>query len=201
MFQSTLPTRGATQPLRPEDLRPYRFQSTLPTRGATVYVVVEDDAAEVSIHAPHTGSDRRSSRGAARAIRFNPRSPHGERRAVGRLVGPLDEFQSTLPTRGATAFQFVFALTLSRFNPRSPHGERHAAEQIRRDGGVFQSTLPTRGATPLAPLANQSSLFQSTLPTRGATTAGFVQLVVQILFQSTLPTRGATCIRSGMRRI
>ena len=77
---------------------------------------------------------------------FNPRSPHGERRAPLTLVWPWEAFQSTLPARGATDVVVVPRLFLNisihaprtgsdahghrhrlrqrDFNPRSPHGER-----------------------------------------------------------------------------
>ncbi len=100
------------------------FQSTLPARGATT-------SAQPSHHRP---------------LYFNPRSPHGERRAE-RLAGIVRFlFQSTLPARGATRSAFmvvslvIFQSTLPArgatfqrqtvanhsgdFNPRSPHGER-----------------------------------------------------------------------------
>ena len=83
------------------------------------------DLQRISIHAPRTGSDKRRSclpilstnfnprspHGERHTYRqdtlekmqdFNPRSPHGERRDITgeRLVS--EEFQSTLPARGAT---------------------------------------------------------------------------------------------------
>ena len=77
-FQSTLPARGATSS-RARCPAERRFQSTLPARGAT----------------PREGANE------AAEWHFNPRSPHGERRARAQRT----------PT-GAD------------FNPRSPHGER-----------------------------------------------------------------------------
>ena len=123
---------------------------------------------KISIHAPRTGSDRvlitsneriehfnpRSPHGERRAgtqeaIRqqnFNPRSPHGERPPCRTFVNFEEEFQSTLPARGATrhllldsgALKFQSTLPARgatraaatrranqrNFNPRSPHGER-----------------------------------------------------------------------------
>ena len=81
-------------------------------------------------------------------INFNPRSPRGERRSFCISAIARDRFQSTLPSRGATARYSFCDLILQNFNPRSPRGERHAL--INRIGRtyVFQSTLPSRGATP-----------------------------------------------------
>ena len=83
----------------------YGFQSTLPARGATVLA----------------GGARDSSGD------FNPRSPHGERRAeILRRKSPM-RFQSTLPARGATTSRPATKTSTSNFNPRSPHGERPGA--------------------------------------------------------------------------
>ena len=124
IFQSTLPARGATGRVNRIALM-VEFQSTLPARGATVLRVLVFLAEYISIHAPRTGSDvfhnciiihvlqisihapRTGSDAfpclAARAYsNFNPRSPHGERRPLGREKIPLH----------------------ADFNPRSPHGER-----------------------------------------------------------------------------
>ena len=124
-----------------------RFQPTLPARGATL---------------------RRRSRGDD-GSNFNPRSPHGERRAdASRISSP-----------------FFY------FNPRSPHGERPKmqprvpasaisthAPRTGSDGGfvtdddgttTFQPTLPARGATQPHRQKNSALSFQPTLPARGAT--------------------------------
>ena len=123
-FQSTLPARGATSPVRSQ-CSDTLFQSTLPARGATSGWA--------------TTRRERSD--------FNPRSPHGERH--GDAVQGLQpyKFQSTLPARGATRRHCTDGLTPANFNPRSPHGERPG--HARQNGGtkVFQSTLPARGAT------------------------------------------------------
>ena len=124
---------------------------------------------DISIHAPRTGSDAFPCLAARAYSNFNPRSPHGERLNMGARTVRLNiisihaprtgsdltaspmglmmnVFQSTLPARGATLFQyyqrylFQFQSTLpargatwylkltdgreADFNPRSPHGER-----------------------------------------------------------------------------
>ena len=104
--------------------RPRKFQSTLPARGATRDGDGGDLMEVISIHAPRTGSDEGvnqltirevfqstlPARGATlaitmrtfRACYFNPRSPHGERRA----------------------YHTTCDRVADHFNPRSPHGER-----------------------------------------------------------------------------
>ena len=124
LFQSTLPTRGATElccvcchwnhcfnPRSPRGERQstlpstrviFMFQSTLPTRGAT------NNACNDSLSA--ASFNPRSPRGERLWIRshpcsrrcFNPRSPRGERLRFASFCACLALFQSTLPTRGAT---------------------------------------------------------------------------------------------------
>ena len=100
----------------------------------------------VSTHAPLAGSDPRTFRCRSRQACFNPRSPCGERLFGFLLLVCLDEFQPTLPLRGATPWRWhrkssarvsthaplagSDASTRARsgavrcFNPRSPCGER-----------------------------------------------------------------------------
>ena len=105
-----------------------KFQPTLPARGATGKSVDLVTLDAISTHAPRTGSDRNPARHKRGAGHFNPRSPHGERQCLtSSCPSPMDEFQPTLPARGAT-------------------GNRH--REVR--GGEFQPTLPARGATELA---------------------------------------------------
>ena len=80
-----------------------RFQSTLPARGATLHSTRTPRAGDISIHAPRTGSDIRNGQPKRTVCRhFNPRSPHGERRASSAKHPAGWIFQSTLPARGAT---------------------------------------------------------------------------------------------------
>ena len=101
-----------------------RFQSTLPLRGATKVVFWARGHADISIHAPLTGSDAARKPASFKMSHFNPRSPYGERPSLPIFPWEEKRFQSTLPLRGATSFLQPF--------PSS---------------GLFQSTLPLRGAT------------------------------------------------------
>ena len=124
-FQSTLPSRGATvdllglgggalisihAPLAGSDSAlPFRayaliiFQSTLPSRGATVRRSKSISMMScISIHAPLAGSDAWEARTLLCPVYFNPRSPRGERHKAMEFNRDEAEFQSTLPSRGAT---------------------------------------------------------------------------------------------------
>ena len=146
------------------------FQSTLPSRGATcrsrpkriIYTII-------SIHAPLAGSDRNPSRDCLR----NSISIHAplagsdgaaaypdDRTAIS-IHAPLAgsdhepqrtqivycEFQSTLPSRGATDQRAGGRKKTDHFNPRSPRGERRIKHSNSEKFSKFQSTLPSRGAT------------------------------------------------------
>ena len=122
-FQSTLPARGAT-PIKTWSCVARLFQSTLPARGATGSIQHILHRAEISIHAPRTGSDQSERRSRKFTANFNPRSPHGERQAQKYSEILPKRFQSTLPARGATPAAVFWTNLKSNFNPRSPHGER-----------------------------------------------------------------------------
>ncbi len=127
------------------------FQSTPPHAGS------DDDGAhahagvEVSIHAPHAGSDWSCAASSWRGTSFNPRPPRGERRRRHRTGGTRIQFQSPPPTRGATITAHVSAVVQSCFNPRPPRGERPSPMpwSIRR--GSF-NPRPPRGERPEPPL-------------------------------------------------
>ena len=123
VFQSTLPMRGATRsygtglrarshfnPRSPCGERPafefelplqYLFQSTLPMRGATQRP--QDHGHDFDFN-PRSPCGERLSQGVSviTKVDFNPRSPCGERLKVSEYDLARDEFQSTLPMRGAT---------------------------------------------------------------------------------------------------
>ena len=146
----------------------------------------------ISIHAPRTGSDTTPRMRSTTTRHFNPRSPHGERRAASsvREVRPL--FQSTLPARGATlqanlasghryisihaprtGSDVVEVYNVVAHNQISIHAPRTGS-----DGSYFQ--IPhTMGISIHAPRTGSDirmcccrlsrKRFQSTLPARGAT--------------------------------
>ena len=102
-----------------------RFQSTLPARGATW----------------------RRLKKKIKKIYFNPRSPHGERRACLLLEREPQEISIHAPRTGSDT----------------------AAATRGGKAQKFQSTLPARGATRTWIAITFTTAFQSTLPARGAT--------------------------------
>ena len=146
-FQSTLPARGATRPelaacqfalhfnpRSPHGERRYhllnlhsvfQFQSTLPARGATAATQTTICTRRISIHAPRTGSDENKIELCSLYGHFNPRSPHGERRAGRYNPGRNGEISIHAPRTGSDSRAFFSSSTALS----------------------FQSTLPARGAT------------------------------------------------------
>ena len=99
LFQSTLPSRGATDGVCSLCLtHVWRFQSTLPSRGATGMM------------------------GFPQSVQgdFNPRSPRGERQPMGRCWQNRRRFQSTLPSRGATRTRWRWIPMIYRFQSTLP---------------------------------------------------------------------------------
>ena len=99
-FQSTLPARGATLSMFPEDLKRL-FQSTLPARGATPEGRANAQS-RISIHAPRTGSDITFCRILLIYHRFQSTLPARGATSVYHCYFFTYSFQSTLPARGAT---------------------------------------------------------------------------------------------------
>ena len=168
MFQSTLPTWGATVIVNHNWFSCALFQSTLPTWGATQCSCVCYLSGAVSIHAPHVGSDTTSANRILIICCFNPRSPRGERQS-----------SEHHPRRRKS------------FNPRSPRGERlsETSEGITAKVSIH---APHVGSDYLMFSKYFVMLmFQSTLPTWGATVSEF-HIFLHLKFQSTLPTWGAT---------
>ena len=96
----------------------------------------------ISTHAPRTGSDWVSPFESRSASNFNPRSPHGERRVYASNVATRNEFQPTLPARGATLQSVIYDDGDYDFNPRSPHGERRSDDPTFTPSADFNPRSP-----------------------------------------------------------
>ena len=167
-FQSTLPARGATNhnsrssyachisihaprtgsdPRDATHLHQHHISIHAPRTGSDSPDESRERNRPISIHAPRTGSDgtRRSSCGSR--SNFNPRSPHGERRACKAQLSATCQFQSTLPARGATrnAGLYYRGCNISIHAPRTGSDAMALCCFLRHN--EFQSTLPARGAT------------------------------------------------------
>ena len=123
LFQSTLPARGATF-RRFRRVLPLGFQSTLPARGATGSCIELFDAREISIHAPRTGSDD-----AHRLHRLlDGISIHAPRTGSDQpSCRPRRSWHSIsihAPRTGSDKWTAFMSPPRGYFNPRSPHGER-----------------------------------------------------------------------------
>ena len=202
-FQSTLPARGATprttalgarlhfNPRSPHGERPGSASAWVQT-------------AQISIHAPRTGSDYHARKAALLTYAF----------------------QSTLPARGATWYRDATRTDEGDFNPRSPHGERPNGLRARRakldfnprsphgerhckaprlsnpprhpPRGTFQAPRPARGGTPRRVAGNRIVSISIHAPRTGSDTTADRWFAFFPAFQSTLPARGATC--SGCSR-
>ena len=124
-FQSTLPMRGATVVWDRKLFSFYDFNPRSPCGERRLSPAQAPEDGEISIHAPHAGSDML-------------------RRQVLQI---LFAFQSTLPMRGATSNETINEAVDAEFQSTLPM--RGATSQSRPSltAEGFQSTLPMRGAT------------------------------------------------------
>ncbi len=147
VFQSPPPMREATR--EPFGWRyGSEFQPTLPMRGATCCSDPCDQAASISTHAPHAGSDADNVYNAISAGQFQPTLPmRGATRSLTKRSASTI-FQPTLPMRGATKARggkrVMYAIST-----HAPHAgsDTRPVLQLMSDQLIFQPTLPMRGAT------------------------------------------------------
>ena len=99
-FQSTLPARGATpSPFAVGSLQEISIHA--PRTGSDGSVSAEGRKENISIHAPRTGSDNTREFPKTGAAHFNPRSPHGERRAGESRLRRADSISIHAPRTGS----------------------------------------------------------------------------------------------------
>ena len=168
----------------------------------------------ISIHAPRTGSDARPPR-KKEGLKpyFNPRSPHGERRAVRKVKilkvrisihaprtgsdGSYFQIPHTMgisihaPRTGSDGFTTLMLCGCVNFNPRSPHGERHNHCNFWLCRCYFNPRSPhgeRRFMTNLISFTRRISIHAPRTGSDSSTAADDAAA----RFQSTLPARGAT---------
>ena len=118
-----------------------------PRTGSDRITSLTSDCHTISIHAPRTGSDCEARTTSISGCYFNPRSPHGERLRLLDFVIHVCKFQSTLPARGATLL-LTGSIAQSDISIHAPRtGSDGYQLLINHQHLQFQSTLPARGAT------------------------------------------------------
>ena len=177
---------------------------------------VETRVSSISIHAPHTRSDKRGSE-EPRYQRISIHAPHTRSDVYGignngrrgyisihaphtrsdachvclDLCGP-GKFQSTLLIRGATPIKSGQVVPANHFNPRSSYEERRFKRREKSAMHKISIHAPhTRSDVGGGLTAPPTYGFQSTLLIRGATDDSQVCREL-VEFQSTLLIRGAT---------
>ena len=129
---------------------------------------------------------------------FNPRSPCGERPSGRGGICPRNEFQSTLPVRGATQIW----LSGNRKHDISIHAPRAGS-----DAALICKQLDQMGISIHAPRAGSDLIFTKRQTEGeyfnprspcGERPNGTPFRRAVIIFQSTLPVRGATLPRGGL---
>ena len=169
---------GCFNPRTPRGVRPSvtiiprmicMFQSTHPSRGATGIRTVFQYAEQVSIHAPLAGCDSALCCARSDPSCFNPRTPRGVRRPPFRPLPVHRTFQSTHPSRGATALLLSCGLAV-----------------------VVSIHAPLAGCDVVIPINERFGEVSIHAPLAGCDARALVGTGYDPRFQSTHPSRGAT---------
>ena len=146
---------------------------------------------------------------------FNPRSPHGERRAGSSGTAGAEAisthaprtgsdwaakcgwnstspFQPTLPARGATLCISRPTASGCNFNPRSPHGERRRADRHRQGDVAISTHAPRTGSDRACSCYHRLCIYFNPRSPHGERPARSRVCPYYTVFQPTLPARGAT---------
>jgi len=192
-----------------------------PLAGSDRWPAGTSSLGSISIHTPLAGSDKAHSHGVPQQTDFNPHSPCGERLADFYTYWQGEEFQSTLPLRGATFHsrhsghwasffsprqQISIHTPLagsdgkqhgrdrhpSDFNPHSPCGERLGCCSFRVSAnGNFNPHSPCGERHASNATRTRNEDFNPHSPCGERRMDALVERLVPT-FQSTLPLRGAT---------
>ena len=216
LFQPTLPLRGATGHGRRRH-QEADVSTHAPLAGSDgPHLELLNVVLVVSTHAPLAGSDPRTFRCRSRQACFNPRSPCGERLFGFLLLVCLDEFQPTLPLRGATPWRWhrkssarvsthaplagSDASTRARsgavrcFNPRSPCGERRIHSEPLIDKWLVSTHAPLAGSDSVRRQEMSRKKVSTHAPLAGSDYLRWGLFAQRSKFQPTLPLRGATAL-------
>ena len=110
-----------------------------PRTGSDTISLLFCACATISTHAPRTGSDAYHRLTDGREADFNPRSPHGERHPDYFDLGCFDKFQPTLPARGATKKEKPEAIQ----HPISTHAPRTGSDVAALPDSIFGLKIST----------------------------------------------------------
>ena len=213
VFQSTHPSRGAAQQQRSAaDVESVSIHA--PLAGCDKEYERGIERLRVSIHAPLAGCDPRRGVQYAIGYGFNPRTPRGVRLTIAIGRSRMDKFQSTHPSRGATAERLCLLGRLpvsihaplagcdppaptgyvhrNGFNPRTPRGVRLKERNriLKRADVSIHAPLAGCDASPVTTTSGLPG-FNPRTP-RGVRPALIIAVIETVGFQSTHPSRGAT---------
>ena len=165
-------------------------------RGATLPLGIPSYWIQISIHAPHAGSDSGSIyKHISPGISIH--APHAGSDAEEVQEQDHTEISIHAPHAGSDVITYSPLDSIADFNPRSPCGERRRNPERNPGCQNFNPRSPCGERLATARTMVLFVLFQSTLPMRGATKTETLY-IVEGEFQSTLPMRGATVKRAGI---
>ena len=167
------------------------FQSTLPARGGTVGSFAGAFGADISIHAPRTGSDA-VQRFAQSVADISIHAPRTGSDSQARREEARREISIHAPRTGSDRGGFLRRCLVTI----SIHAPRTGSDRCNSGGMIFltefQSTLPARGATRVRSCAGSPAGYFNPRSPHGERHEQSGVLLSPLPFQSTLPARGAT---------
>ena len=138
-FQPTLPARGATSSLSMGSMG-YSISTHAPRTGSDAVSHGAILQIRISTHAPRTGSDVNGFNTEARSLYFNPRSPHGERRASVRRKNSVQQISTHAPRTGS---DHEHPHPKEPESPISTHAPRTGSDLRRRSCQYQDCTIST----------------------------------------------------------
>ena len=171
--------------------------------------------AEISTHAPRTGSDPRAAKGAGRPANFNPRSPHGERRQAASSRPCAAHISTHAPRTGSDPSR-QWSLARPDISTHAPRTGSDLAQRLHgRVAGDISTHAPRTGSDrPPCPPTTATAHFNprsphgerlherleaqygaeisTHAPRTGSDLPRSAPSDDRALFQPTLPARGAT---------
>ncbi len=175
------------------------FQSTPPMRGATFFYVFIVYYCNISIHAPHAGSDGHKWFYGFIKSTISIHAPHAGSDSDGlRYILQADEISIHAPHAGSDLLIAV-ATQLKEISIHAPHAGSDLTEtNLLPCPYLFQSTPPMRGATASDFEMRMEVKISIHAPHAGSDVFKTNSYYLRPLFQSTPPMRGATYIMMGL---
>ena len=168
-----------------------RVSTHAPLAGSDADQAISDDQGGVSTHAPLAGSDGEIIQGVHAGFVSTHAPLAGSDLSTPKQIRFLEQFQPTLPLRGATR-GVPSARGHQQVSTHAPLAGSDGANRLLRRVGVVSTHAPLAGSDPAMTARASSSIVSTHAPLAGSDLATARASTGLRLFQPTLPLRGAT---------